>query len=99
MRRPARFVPAAAPIAAVVLAVWAAGCASAAARNAAASKRRVQPRVVAVDLSGGGQPVVADGPVALSGAKNEWLSFAVQLIDLPPAGLYTLRLRSPRLQG
>src|SRR6478609_842288 len=100
MRRPARFVPAAPPsaVVALLLAVCAAGCASRAARNAA-TNRRVQPRVVAVDLAGAGQPVAADGPVALSGAKNEWLSFAVELADLPPSGRYTLRLRPPRLQG
>jgi hypothetical protein len=100
MRRPARFVPAAALSAVVplLLAVGVMGCASATARNGG-GKRALRPRLVAVDLSGGGQAVLADGPVVLSGARNEWLTFAVQLADLPPAGHYTLRLRPPRLQG
>ena len=53
MRRPARFVPAAALLIALPLLVapGVAGCASAAMRKGA-GKRLVQPRLVAVDLSG-----------------------------------------------
>lgn len=50
-------------------------------------------------MSGGALPAAVGGPVTIYGAKNEWLSFAVELTDLPPGGTYTLRLRPPRLQG
>src|SRR5688500_19641989 len=100
MRRPVRFVPAAVPLLALplLLLAWAGGCASVG-RRANATTQAVKPRVQALDLSGAAPVLAPGGPVALYGARNEWLSFAVELSDLPPGRDYTLRLRPPRLQG
>lgn len=57
------------------------------------------PRVQALDMSGGAHPTPSGGELRINGARNEWLTFAVELKDLPPGGNYTLRLRAPRLQG
>lgn len=62
----------------------------------AGARARVTPSVDALDVSGAAEPVTTGGPVTLYGARNEWLSFAVQLTDLPPGGSYSLRLRPPR---
>ena len=99
MRRPVRFVPATSLlILPLLLAGWLCGCTSSLKRNGSA-RQRVQPRIQALDVTGSGQPVTYGGPVSLHGARGEWLSFAVELTDLPPGGNYTLRLRPPRLQG
>jgi len=62
-------------------------------------KQHLAPQVQALDVSGAAEPVPSANPVQIHGARNEWLSFAVQLTDLPPAGNFTLRLRPPHQVG
>ena len=97
MRRPARLVTALALLP-LLLVGWLGGCTSAP-RPAGAGRQNMKPRVQALDVSGAAQFVASGGPVVLHGARNEAVSFAVELADLPPGGRYTLRLRPPRLQG
>ena len=98
MRRPERSVssPALIVVCCGVVA-WAAGCASIGRPNN--SRQRVTVAIHALDVTGGGDPVASGGPVAVQGARNEWVSFALELTDLPPGENYTLRLRTPRHAG
>src|SRR4051794_352202 len=97
MRRPEPYVPAAAFVVPLLVAGWVAGCMSMARPSAA--RQRLTPRVQALDVSGAAEPVASAGPVVVQGARNECVTFAVQLTDLPPGGNYSLRLRPPRQAG
>jgi hypothetical protein len=94
MRRPKPFVPAAALVVPLLVAGWLVGCASMA--KPGTTRLHLTPRVHALDVSGAAEPVASAGPLAVQGARNEWVTFAVQLTDLPPGGNYSLRLRPPR---
>jgi hypothetical protein len=98
MRRRERSVPFPALIVACCGAlVWAAGCASIGRPNT--PRPRVTAGIRALDMTGGGEPVASGGPVVVQGARNEWVTFALDLTDLPPGGDHTLRLRPPRQSG
>ena len=81
----------------LVLAAWLVGCGAPA--RSGRVRTAVKPRLQHVDLSGAAPAAPSEGPVTLHGARNEWVSFAVDLTDLPPGGDFTLRFRPPRLQG
>ena len=67
----------------LLLVTLAGGCQSTA-DNADVVRRPGEPRVRGVNINDPVQPVPFDEPIALSAAKNEWASFAVQISDLPP---------------
>src|SRR4051794_34987263 len=85
-------------VASLLLAVCLPGCAKVARWQVA---RGPQPSVRVYRVSDAAQPGSAEVPgrVALSGARNEWVSFAVELKDLPPGAWQSLRLRALRRQS
>ena len=96
MRRRTRSVATAPSLAALLLLTFfLSGCRGTAGPGGA-SRQRVRPRVQALDISGAAAAATRGGPIVLHGARNEWVSFAVEITDLPPGGNYTLRLRPPR---
>src|SRR5215207_5338783 len=84
--------------ASLVLAACLSGCAKLGRRQAA---RGPQPSVRVYRVSDAAQPRSAEAPrrVSISGARNEWVSFAVELKDLPPGAWQSLRLRPLRRQS
>ena len=60
---------------------------------------RVRPEVHALDTAGALQTAPVGTPIVLHGARNEWVSFAVEVAGLAPGGSYSLKVRPPRLQG
>ena len=70
--------------------------------NRSAAPRGPQPRVQVYRVSDAAQAAVADAQAnraTISGARNEWLSFAVQVTDLAPGAWHSLRLRPLRRQS
>jgi hypothetical protein len=57
------------------------------------------PKLAALDLDNPLDPVAGEGPIALAGARNEWIGFAVEISELPAPMrdfTYRLRVRAPR---
>ena len=77
-----------------------AGCPAAPHRNASAKRQATAAQIQGVNLDDPLRPTVDDGPVAMAGAKNEWVSFAVQISNLAgDSRRYSLRLRPGRREG
>jgi hypothetical protein len=77
------------------LVCWLAGCFPFG-RSSGSKDKLNKPRVQALDVSDAAGPVRLAGPLAVHGARNEWVGFAVELTDVPAGQSYSLRWRTPR---